>query len=191
MAMPDRQREGGSDGELADLLSSVASGDRNALADLYSRTSAQLLGIVVRMLHRREVAEEVLHDAFLRIWHNAPSFSAARGAPMTWMTAIARNAALDRLRRQRREVPLEDLPGYEEQEDEAPGPFEQMAASVEGRALADCLRQLEPEQRGCLLMAYYHGLTHDELAQRLRRPLGTIKSWIRRSLVRLKRCLEP
>jgi len=177
--------------DLAALLQLVASGDRNALAELYSRTSAQLLGIVVRMLQRRDAAEEVLHDAFLRIWHSAPSFSVARGTPMSWMTAIVRNVALDRLRRQKREVALEDLPGYDEQADESPSPFQQMAASIEGRALARCLGELEAEQRGCLLLAYYHGLSHDELAQRLQRPLGTVKSWIRRSLVRLRQCLEP
>jgi RNA polymerase sigma-70 factor (ECF subfamily) len=108
---------------------------------------------------------------------------------MTWMVAIARNAALDRLRRQRREVPLDELPGYDTAADEADGPAALALASAEDRALADCLARLDAEQRNCVLLAYYHGLTHDELAQRLSRPIGTVKSWIRRSLLRLRQCL--
>ena len=100
---------------------------------------------------------------------------------MGWMVAIARNAALDRLRRQRREVPLEDLPDYDlpTEAPDTPG----------AQALTRCLQELELEQRNCILLAYYHGLTHDELAQRLGRPVGTVKSWIRRSLLRLRKCL--
>jgi RNA polymerase sigma-70 factor (ECF subfamily) len=171
------------------LLTAVAASDRNALAELYARTAPQLLGLVVRMLHRRDLAEEILHDAYLRIWHNAATFSPQRGTAMTWMVAIARNAALDRLRRQRREVPLDELPDYDATADEADGPAALVLASAEGRALADCLARLDAEQRNCLLLAYYHGLTHDELAQRLSRPIGTVKSWIRRSLLRLRQCL--
>ena len=174
-------REAGEATALNALLGQVAVGDRNALAELYARTAPQLLGLVARMLHKRDVAEEVLHDAYLRIWHNAATFSAQRGTAMSWMVAIVRNAALDRLRRQRREVPLEALPDYDSPADGARGP----APS----ALADCMGQLEAEQRNCLLLAYYHGLTHEELAQRLGRPMGTVKSWIRRSLLRLRQCL--
>jgi RNA polymerase sigma-70 factor (ECF subfamily) len=182
-------RESGDAMALSALLAQVAAGDRNALAELYSRTSAQLLGLVVRMLHRRDVAEEVLHDAYLRIWHNAATFSPQRGSAMSWMVAIVRNAALDRLRRQRREVPLESLADYDEPSAEPEGPTA-VLATAERRALADCLGQLEAEQRNCLLLAYYHGLTHEELAQRLARPMGTVKSWIRRSLLRLRQCLD-
>ncbi len=182
-------RESGDAMALAVLLGQVATGDRNALAELYSRTSAQLLGLVLRMLHRQEIAEEVLHDAYLRIWHNAATFPAQRGPAMGWMVAIVRSAAMDRLRRQRREVPLESLPDYDGPDAEA-GDAAAAPATAEGRALADCLAQLEAEQRNCLLLAYYHGLTHEELAQRLERPLGTVKSWIRRSLLRLRQCLD-
>ncbi|HMR30744.1 MAG TPA: sigma-70 family RNA polymerase sigma factor [Geminicoccaceae bacterium] len=174
-------RETGEATALNALLSQVAGGDRNALAELYARTAPQLLGLVVRMLQRREIAEEVLHDAYLRVWHNAATFSAQRGTAMSWMTAIVRNAALDRLRRQRREVPLESLPDHDTPSVGSGGP----AAS----ALVDGLGQLEAEQRNCLLLAYYHGLTHEELAQRLDRPLGTVRSWIRRSMLRLGECL--
>jgi RNA polymerase sigma-70 factor (ECF subfamily) len=171
------------------LLTAVAGSDRNALAELYARTAPRLLGLVMRMLHRRDIAEEILHDAYLRIWHNAAAFSPQRGTAMTWMVAIARNAALDRLRRQRREVPLDELPDYEAPTDEAKGPAALALASAEGRALAACLEQLDPEQRNCVLLAYHHGLTHEELAARLGRPAGTVKSWIRRSLLRLRQCL--
>ena len=182
-------RDAGEATALNALLGQVAGGDRNALAELYARTAPQLLGLVARMLHRRDVAEEVLHDAYLRIWHNAATFSAQRGTAMSWMVAIVRNAALDRLRRQRREVPLESLPDYDAPAGGAWGPAASAVASAEGRALADCMGQLEAEQRNCLLLAYYHGLTHEELAQRLGRPMGTVKSWIRRSLLRLRQCL--
>jgi RNA polymerase sigma-70 factor (ECF subfamily) len=141
--------------DLSDLLQQVATGDRNALAQLYSCTGAQLLGVAVRMLQRRELAEEVLHEAFVRIWHNASNYSAPRGTPMSWMTAIVRNAALDQLRRRRREMPIDDLPGYETQADGSPDPFQRMVMTIEGRALADCLNQLDSVQRGCLLLAYY------------------------------------
>lgn len=174
-------REPGEAQALNALLAAVAASDRNALAELYSRTAPQILGVVSRMLPRREVAEEILHDAYLRIWHNAATFSPQRGSAMAWMVAIARNAALDRLRRQRREIPLEDLPDYDAPADEPNGPGAQ--------ALAGCLQELDLEQRNCILLAYYHGLTHDELAQRLGRPVGTVKSWIRRSLLRLRKCL--
>lgn len=184
-----RSREAAEAVALNGLLTQVAGGDRNALAELYTRTAPQLLGLVQRMLHKRDVAEEILHDAYLRIWHNAATFSAQRGSAMSWMVAIARNAALDRLRRQRREVPLDALPDYDAPTDDADGPAAAAIATAEGRALADCLEQLEAEQRNCLLLAYYHGLTHEELAQRLGRPMGTVKSWIRRSLLRLRQCL--
>jgi RNA polymerase sigma-70 factor (ECF subfamily) len=185
-----RSREAAEPVALDALLTQVAGGDRNALAELYARTAPQLLGLVMRMLQRRDVAEEILHDAYLRIWHNAAAFSAQRGPAMSWMAAIVRNAALDRLRRQRREVPLDALPDYDTLIDEADGPAAAALASAEGRALADCLGRLEAEQRNCLLLAYYHGLTHEELAQRLGRPMGTVKSWIRRSLLRLRQCLD-
>lgn len=182
-------RESGDAVALNALLAHVAAGDRNALAELYSRTAAQMLGLVIRMIPRREAAEEILHDAYLRIWHNAATFSSQRGSAMSWMVAIVRNAALDRLRRQRRDVPLEELPEYDAEPDEADGPAADAIATADGRMLADCLGQLELDQRNCLLLAYYHGLTHEELAQRLDRPMGTVKSWIRRALLRLRQGL--
>ena len=174
---------------LAELLGGVAAGDRNALADLYADTSAQLLGIVHRVLHRRDLAEEVLHDAYLRIWHNAATYAPERGRALTWMVAIARHAAFDRLRRGRRELPLDQLPDYDETPDDAPDPHARMLESAEGQALVDCLSQLDPEPRQCILLAYHHGLTHQELARRFDRPLGTVKSWVRRALLRLRDCL--
>jgi RNA polymerase sigma-70 factor (ECF subfamily) len=189
--MPEQPRSAtAGEPDLAALLRLVAQGDRPALAALYAQASPQLLGLVIRMLHRRDIAEEVLHDAFLRIWHNAATFAPTLGSPMTWMTVIVRNAALDRLRRARREVSLDALPDYEERADERPDPFQQMIGTAEGRALAECLKTLETDQRSCLMLAYWHGLTHEELAQRLQRPLGTVKSWVRRSLLRLRQCLE-
>jgi RNA polymerase sigma-70 factor (ECF subfamily) len=143
----------------------------------------------MRMLHRQEAAEEVLHDAYLRIWHNAANFVPARGSPMTWMMAIARGTALERLRRHRREVPLDELPDYGPPADGGPDPVRRLAESEDGAALAAALDTLEPGQRDCLLLAYYHGLSYDELAQGLEQPVGSVRSWIRRALLRLRQRL--
>jgi RNA polymerase sigma-70 factor (ECF subfamily) len=173
------------------LLAAVGRGDRNALAELHARTSPRLLGVVLRMLHRADAAEEVLHDAYLRIWHNAANFVAARGPALTWMMAIARGTALERLRRHRREVPLDELPDYGPPKDGRPDPLGPLEASEDGKALAAGLATLEAGQRDCLLLAYYHGLTYEELAKGLEQPAGAVKSWIRRALQQLRQRLQP
>jgi RNA polymerase sigma-70 factor (ECF subfamily) len=174
---------------LATLLRAMAGGDRPAFAELYRITAPQLFGVALRMLQRRDWAEETVHDAYLRIWQRAGAYAPAKGTALGWLCAIVRNAALDRLRRQRRELPLDAAPEYEDLADEAPGPLDQLMATSDGQALARCLDTVEPESRQCLVLAYWEGLTHEELARRTGRPLGTVKSWIRRALVRLRDCL--
>lgn len=174
---------------LCGLLTAVAAQDRKALANLYTVTAPQLLGVIHRLVRRRDLAEEILHDVFLRVWERAASFAPDRGSAMAWLVSVARHAALDTLRRRQREVALEDVPGHEDTEDPEPDPYQRMIRTAEGRALADCLDQLEAEQRYCIVLAYHEGLTHEELAARLARPLGTVKSWVRRGLQRLRRCL--
>ncbi|HEX8375795.1 MAG TPA: sigma-70 family RNA polymerase sigma factor [Geminicoccaceae bacterium] len=176
--------------EAARLLAAVAAGDQAALGELYTRTSSRLFGVALRLLRRHDLAEEALHDAYLKVWRRAGSYSPERGPALAWLTTITRRAALDRLRRQRREISLEDAP--EVQELEAPGdePLARIAASADGAALLGCLEKLGSEQRNCILLAYRDGYSHDELARLLGRPLGTVKSWVRRSLIRLKQCLE-
>jgi RNA polymerase sigma-70 factor (ECF subfamily) len=175
---------------LSSLLAGVAAQDRRALSQLYAATAPQLLGIIQRLVRRRDLAEEILHDVFLRVWERAASFAPERGSAMAWLISVARHAALDALRRRAREVPLDDVPGHADREDPDPDPFQRMLQSVEGQALARCLDELEDEQRACIVLAYQQGLTHEEMARRLARPLGTVKSWVRRALLRLRRCLE-
>jgi RNA polymerase sigma-70 factor (ECF subfamily) len=185
----DRGEEALDDAALAAWLAAVARRDGDALAVLYGQTSGRLLAVLVRLLRRREVAEEVLHDVYLRVWDRAGAYEPAKGPAMAWLIAVARNAALDHLRRHRRETV-----GIDEAElallAETADPADLAAASVARRALRACLELLEPEPRRCLVLAYQGGLSYDEVAEFLGRPQGTVRSWIRRSLPRLRRCLE-
>ena len=184
----DRRLEAPDDGALSSWLVAVAGGDRDALAVLYGQTNGQLLAVLLRMLGRREIAEEVLHDVYLRVWNRAGAFDPAQGSAMGWLTTVTRNAALDHYRRHRREkVGLaEDLaPDLK-----AADPADLASDSAARRALMACLELLEPAPRRCVVLAYQVGLTHDELALMLGQPVGTVKSWIRRSLLRLRQCLE-
>lgn len=168
----------------------MARQDTDALALLYGQTSGRLLAVLVRILRRREVAEEVLHDVYLKVWDRAGSFVPGRGAAMAWLVAIARHAALDHLRRHRREaVGVEDDMAALMAE-EAGGSPDPADLSASRRALQACLDQLEPEPRRCVLLAYHGGLTYEEMARQLDRPVNTVKSWVRRSLLRLRQCLE-
>jgi RNA polymerase sigma-70 factor (ECF subfamily) len=174
---------------LAALLRSCATGDRAALARLYEATSPQLFGLALRMVRRRDLAEEILLEAFLAAWRHAASFDEGRGSAVAWLAAILRNQAIDLLRRRGREVPL-DPEAAAAIPDPAPGPLARAAESEAARALAACLDELEDGPRRSILLAYYDGLTYDQVAARLGAPLGTVKSWVRRSLLRLKGCLE-
>lgn len=187
-AVPDEERldEGRFDLALKTWLGAIGRGDTDALALVYGQTSPKLLGILRRLLGRRDLAEELLHDVYLRVWDRAASFDPARGTAMAWLVTIARNAALDQIRRSGREVPAEDNPGLAERAD----PLDLAAASQARRALEDCLGRLEEEPRRCVLWAYHEGLTYDELARRTGRPVNTVKSWVSRSLQRLRACLE-
>ena len=175
---------------LETLISGVARGDQQALARLYSATSAKLFGVALRILRRRDWAEDVLQEAFLRIWHRAGDYRAARGAPMAWLTTIVRNRAIDRLRADRGDVALDEVTERASWADDGGSPEDLAVASADARELARCLEQLRPAQRDCIVLAYRDGYTHEELACRVERPLGTVKSWIRRGLAQLKDCLE-
>jgi RNA polymerase sigma-70 factor (ECF subfamily) len=180
---------------LKDLLAGCARRDRVAFARLYAATSSKLYGVAVRMLRRDDWAEEVLQDCYVSIWNNASGYSPALSAPMTWMTSIVRNRCLDWLRRPTKEVVLQadDATGEDPLAgiaDDAPGPLEQLAASGDARALAECMARLDAKMRQAIALAFYEGLTHTELAAHMRQPLGTVKTWVRRGLERLKGCLE-
>ena len=179
---------------LAAWLQAAALGDRQALRALYEQTSAKLFGLALRITGRRDWAEDVVQESFVSIWHHAVDYRPHLAAPMTWMTTIVRNRALDCLRRAAaarlpQTVELDEELG-EWLADDAAGPAELALASQQARALNRCLQRLEQAQRQAIELAYLHDLSHAELAQRLRMPLGTVKSWIRRGLERLRTCLE-
>jgi RNA polymerase sigma-70 factor (ECF subfamily) len=176
---------------IADLMARCALRDQRAFAELYRHTSAKLYGVAVRILRREDWAQEVLQESFVNIWNHIADYSSARSAPMTWMTAIVRNRSLDWLRRPNQEHGDEDYDLLVEAlPDGAPGPDVILGASRDARALSECLKQLTGNQRQTIMLAYTHGLSHGELAQHLRQPLGTVKTWIRRGLDKLKGCME-
>ena len=165
--------------------------DQRAFRDLYRHTSAKLYAVALRIVRRDDWAEEVLQESFVNIWNHITEYSSARSAPLTWMTAIVRNRALDWLRRPNLERGDEDYDLLVEAvADDAPGPDVILGASRDARALAECLKQLTGNQRQTIILAYSHGLSHGELAQHLKQPLGTVKTWIRRGLDRLKGCMD-
>lgn len=177
--------------DLADLLSRCGLRDQRAFAELYRHSSAKLFAVAVRITRRRDWAEEVLQESFVSIWNHATGYNPVKSAPMTWMTTIVRNRALDLLRRPR-EVEI----GEEHEElinaipDETPGPDLLLAQSADAGAIAECLAQLSDEQQKSITLAFFNGLSHGELAQQMKKPLGTVKTWIRRGLDRLKTCLD-
>ncbi len=174
--------------QLHKLMRAAANGDRSAFHAIYNATSAKLFGVAVRILKRRDLAEDVMQDAYLKIWDAAPKYRPEAGSPISWMVAITRNRAIDVLRK-RTEVAVEDEKDGGDRADDAPDPFELTAQSGELKALLGCMEKLNPDQRQCLLMAYYYGYTHEEISQRMTTPIGTVKSWIRRGLIQVKECL--
>ena len=174
--------------ELAGLLSRSALGDRAAFARLYEATRSKLFGVSLRIVRERPLAEEALQDSFVNIWNHAADYARAKSAPLTWMTAIVRNRSLDIVRRTREEPDIDDAltSGLADERATPARDFETAAAA---HSIRGCLDELEAEQRQTIALAFYHGLTHSELAAHLRRPLGTVKTHIRRGLLRLKDCL--
>jgi RNA polymerase sigma-70 factor (ECF subfamily) len=173
--------------ELAALLAAVARGDRAALRAVYERQSLRLFGVANAILRDRDAAADALQEAFLRIARRAGQFDPARGAAEAWLAAIVRHAALDITRARGREIPTDD-PALGDQPVEAEA-FDAVAASAEGRRLRDCLAALEEKNRQGIVLAFVHGLSHAQVAARLDLPLGTVKAWIRRGLMRLRECL--
>ena len=173
---------------LAELLSRTALGDRQAFAALYAACSAKLFAVSLRIVHDRAQAEEVLQDSFVSIWNHAADYAREKSAPLTWMAAIVRNRSLDVVRRHREVADVDDELAAR-LVDEAAAPAREAQARDEAQRLQHCLAELDPEQRQTIALAFFHGLTHSELASHLRRPLGTVKTHVRRGLARLRDCL--
>ena len=188
--------------ELSQLLARSALGERAAFATLYRQTSAHLLGVVLRIHPDRAQAEDVLQEVYVNVWRAASSFDAAQSQPLTWLTSIARNRAIDSVRRARVQ-PLPAARGaastdegsdehdaYEGLADPAAGPLELLTRASDARQLGACVEQLGAAQRQSIALAFFDGLSHAEVAIAMRQPLGTVKSWLRRSLATLRDCLE-
>lgn len=178
--------------QLAELLARTALGDRRSFEQLYHSSSMHLYGLILRIVKHRETASEVLQESYVKIWHRAGDFNPAKAGALTWMGAIARNQAIDTLRRGKQHPNTIDEPVDELHwlTDGNPGPDEAVDQDQRSAALHRCLDQLEGGQKQAVLLAFFQGLTHDELAHRLETPLGTVKSWVRRGLQRLKQCLD-
>ncbi|WP_137936908.1 sigma-70 family RNA polymerase sigma factor [Chitinivorax sp. B] len=178
-------------GMLSSLLLQSARGDQQAFSALYRHTSAKLFAVALRILQRRDWAEEVLQDCYVKIWQHAGEYGADKSQPMTWMTSIVRNRCIDWLRRPREEHLPENEDGEQwiDLEDESDGPLQLLAQNQDTAWLARCMEKLTPRERQSISLAFYHGLSHSELADHLREPLGSVKTWVRRGLERLKGCL--
>ena len=183
MAAPDAE-------VIGQLLARCAQGDRGAFQRLYQASSPKLYGVALRILRRDDWAEEILQECYVSIWVHARDYRPGLAAPMTWMTSIVRNRCLDWLRRPAFEVADAEGALTESAASENPGPLAELERAKDGRALARCLGELEAKQRQAIALAFYDGLSHAELASHLREPLGTVKTWVRRGLLRLKSCLE-
>lgn len=164
-------------------LLACARGDHRALHQLYEQDSSRLLGVALRITRNKALAEDIVHDAFIKIWHGARSFDPLRGSARGWVFSVTRHLALDVVRSAGRDVPLDDQ--YE--------PMAEPAQTVEFAArsgqIHQCLEQLDPTRRTCILHAYVDGYSHSEIAQKLSIPLGTVKAWIKRSLAALRECM--
>src|SRR5262245_10926087 len=171
------------------LLQACAGGDKTALHTLYKETAPQLFGLALRILRNRELAEEIVQDTFVLVWNNAHTFDPSRGTAMAWLARIVRNRCIDLIRRRGRETPL-DHTSIEAWEDPGSSPADLAALSSDARRLHHCLDELEESPRKVLKLVYYEGMTYEEVAVHLGVPLGTVKSWVRRSLTRLRGCLE-
>ncbi|MEP7299829.1 MAG: sigma-70 family RNA polymerase sigma factor [Burkholderiales bacterium] len=186
--------------ELSQLLARVGLGDRAAFATLYERTSAHLLGVVLRIQRDRALAEDILQEVYVNVWRAAQSFDAAQSQPLTWLTSVARNRAIDSLRRAQAQPQLktnvitlnddEETDVYDTVADDAPGPLDLLSRASDARALSACMEGLSAQQRQSVALAFFDGLSHAEVADSMRQPLGTVKSWVRRALQSLKSCLD-
>ncbi len=198
-AWPERSRA------LEQHLARSALGDRQAFAELYRLTSGHLLAVMLRIQRDRAVAEDLLQEVYVAVWKAAGNFDARRAQPLTWLTQIARNRAIDSLRRAQAQPRVESAhrehpdhrgdgaaaaDAYDHVADERPGPAALLEQASDALELQRCMAHLSAQQRQTVALAFYDGLSHSEVADRLRQPLGTVKSWARRALLSLRACLD-
>ena len=177
-AAPDQEREL----QLAAALARCAAGDRAALRVIYDSEAPRMIGVARRMLFRQDLAEEAVHDAFMRIWRGAAGFDPHRGSARGWLYAVVRNRALSIHRDEHRY----DASSENAQDIDCEATLSRLP---ETSALRRCLERLDRPRRAVVVLAYVHGLSHGELAGKLWVPLGTVKSWVRRGLISLQECM--
>jgi RNA polymerase sigma factor (sigma-70 family) len=175
--------------QLARLLAAIARSERDALAQLYVRTSAKLYGICLRILGSEAEAQEVLQEAYVTVWSRAETFDPGRAGAIAWLAVLARNKAIDRLRLRR--VPTERIEAADAIADQSPSALDLLEEAEDRERLARCIDDLEEKQREAIRAAFLEGASYPELSEREGVPLGTMKSWIRRALISLRTCLEP
>jgi len=175
---------------IAAALSRIPAGDRAAMQTVYRLTSAKLFGVCLRILGERGEAEDVLQEVYVTVWRKAADFDVGRASPMTWLIAIARNRSIDRLRASRQIRNMNPIDAAVDIADATVGADDAMESMQEHARLHGCLDGLAPHERAALRGAFFDGSTYEDLATRMKVPLGTMKSWIRRAMIKLKACLE-
>jgi len=174
--------------ELVWLLAAVAKGDEAALERLYRATRPKLYGVVLRILRRADLADEVMQETYLKVWSSAGQFDPGACSPVTWMIAIARNRAIDLVRR-KQETSTEEEPEVMEVAAAGPDPLAGREMNEAFKRLLACMGRLDEERRRLVLLAYYSGWSRDQLAKKLDIPVNTIKTWLRRSLLEIRGCM--
>ena len=174
--------------ELVSLLGAVAKGDQAAFERLYGATRAKLYGVLLRILGRSDLAEEVMQETYLKVWKMADKFDPSLASPITWMVAMARNRAID-IMRKKGEISIEDEPDAVSVAAEQPAPLARREMTEELKRLLACLGKLDPEKQRIVLLAYYSGWSREQLSTKLDIPVNTIKTWLRRSLLEIRECM--
>ncbi len=191
-ASPDSSRTDAASFDYEAALAACASGEQQALHRIYQHESRRLLGVALRIVRDRALAEDVLHDAFMNVWTKAASFDATRGSGRGWIHTLVRNQALSVVRTSGREVSV-DEEMIEAIEGEAVANAAPMAEAFEISAdigrLDECLHRLDVTKRNSIMLAYLDGCSHSEIAKRLNAPLGSVKAWIKRGLLSLRECM--
>lgn len=173
--------------EVADLIARCALRDRDAFRHLYDRTSAKLFGVVLRILRDRGEAEEAIQEVYVKIWQRAGQYMPGQTSPISWLVAVARNHALDMLRARR--PATDDIDQVLDLADDLPTPDRVAETNEDGQRITKCLATLDPDRAEAVRGAYLDGFSYEELAQRYAVPLNTMRTWLRRSLLKLRECL--
>ena len=174
--------------ELVWLIAAVAKGDQDAFKRLYDATRAKLFGVVLRILRRQDLAEEVIQEAYVKIWNSAGQFNPGLASPITWMVSIARNRAIDVIRK-KGEVSIEEEPAAMEVASDTLDPLARREMAEDLKRILECVGRLEPERQKLVLLAYYNGWSREQLAVKFDTPVNTVKTWLRRSMIEIRECL--